>query len=242
MNISVGVLVRLLKENNVCVTDEMMDMVIKNVGADVSDLNMIEGKDVLNICLRISDVEVAYNVMYEVFRRNTCHVEREEQLKVENARLKDRMSKIEANLRKLISSSFPHETAPLMDPTKVVHVPVKAPIKDEPKPHKVKAKNGKMTGKTPVVINISDLGLSEKLIYDKIVDTMRTKYDVKQIQLHVYFSELVGKDVVHQLAQRYAKEKGRKSTRTNHSSAATLCAYYYHKDNAVEKLVDAALD
>ena len=92
MEISKGVLAELLRKESYVVTNELLDMTIANVKAEVDGAGMISGCDVLAICSKIADVNTTYNVMQEMFRRNNCHIEREERLRKENEELKARLN------------------------------------------------------------------------------------------------------------------------------------------------------
>lgn len=233
MEISKGVLMNLLADNGCKISSEMLDMVINNIGATAID-GMLGGRDVLEVCLRIANTDTAYNVVSEVFRRNNCHIERERELMGQNKRLQERLDKLESNLRSLVNVSFPHvsEQKPVETP-KPKQIPAK--VINKHTPH-----DTSNLGKTPVVINKNDLDQRQLAYYTTILNRTASSLNTSGIKTQINFSELVGKEFIHRLAQRFAIEKHKTSTRTTHSSAALLCAYYA-TDPEVASMVENAL-
>ena len=229
MEISKGVLMNLLADNGCKVSSEMLDMVINNIGATAIN-GMLGGRDVLEVCLRIANTDTAYNVVSEVFRRNNCHIERERELMGQNKRLQERLDKLESNLRSLINVSFPH-----VSEQKPVETPKPVSLVNKNAPH-----DTSRLGKTPVVINKGDLDQSQLAYYTTILNRTSSSLNTHGIKTQINFSELVGKEFIHRLAQRFAIEKHKTSTRTTHSSAALLCAYYA-TDPEVASMVENAL-
>lgn len=237
MEISKGVLMNLLADNGCKVSSEMLDMVINNIGATAID-GMLGGRDVLEVCLRIANTDTAYNVVSEVFRRNNCHIERERELMGQNKRLQERLDKLESNLRSLINVSFPHVSEQKHGKTpKPVETPKSIPAKVISKHAPRDTSN---LGRTPVVINKNDLDQRQLEYYTKILSRTANSLNTQGIKTQINFSELIGKEFVHRLAQRFAIEKHKTSTRTTHSSAALLCAYYA-TDPEVASMVENAL-
>lgn len=241
MEISKGVLMNLLADNGCKVSSEMLDMVINNIGATAID-GMLGGRDVLEVCLRIANTDTAYNVVSEVFRRNNCHIERERELMGQNKRLQERLDKLESNLRSLVNVSFPHvseqksvETPKPVETPKQIETPSPVKVISKHTPH-----DTSKLGKTPVVINKNDLDQRQLEYYTTILKRTANSLNTHGIKTQINFSELVGREFVHRLAQRFAIEKHKTSTRTTHSSAALLCAYYA-TDPEVASMVESAL-
>lgn len=245
MEISKGVLMELLRKEHYVVTAEMIDMVISNVKATVMDGGMIDGRDVLAICSKVADVNTTYNVMREVFQRNNCHIEREERLRKENEELKSRINGIEKRFRDALAVSFPHyatttetEQKPVVKPTvKVIEkTAVAKPVAHKNTPH-----DTSKIGKVPVCIHKSDLNAKQISFYNAILSrTMNALNITNAMRAQISFSELFGYDNVHKLARRYQIERKTPSSRTTHSSAALLCAYY-GDDEKVAEMVEKAL-
>lgn len=245
MEISKGVLMELLRKEHYVVTTEMIDMVISNVKATVMDGGMIDGRDVLAICSKVADVNATYNVMREVFQRNNCHIEREEQLRKENAELKARIDGIEKRFRDALAVSFPHyaTTTEKVDEKPAVKPTVKKPVlpAKEKVAHKNTPHDTSKIGKVPVCIRKSDLNAKQISFYNAILSrTMNALNITNAMRAQISFSELFGYDNVHKLARRYQIERKTPSSRTTHSSAALLCAYY-GDDAKVAEMVEKAL-
>lgn len=244
MEISKGVLVELLRKERYVVTNELLDMTIANVKADVREGGMIDGRDVLAICSKIADINTTYNVMQEVFRRNNCHVEREERLRKENEELKARLNSIEKRFRDALSVSFPHyatTTEKVEQP--VVKAVAKATVKPAvvTKKHKNTPHDTSRIGKVPVCIHKSDLNAKQISFYNAILSRTMSALNISNtMRAQISFSELLGYDNVHKLARRYQIERKTLSSRTTHSSAALLCAYYGDDENVAE-MVEKAL-
>lgn len=245
MEISKGVLMELLRKEHYVVTTEMIDMVISNVKATVMDGGMIDGRDILAICSKVADVNTTYNVMREVFQRNNCHIEREERLRKENEELKSRLDGIEKRFRDAIAVSFPHYATT----TEKVEQPVERPAvkKVAVKPaivtekHKNTPHDTSRIGKVPVCIHKSDLSAKQIALYNAILSRTKSALNISNsMRAQISFSELLGYDNVHKLARRFQIERKTPSSRTTHSSAALLCAYY-GDDAKVAEMVDKAL-
>ena len=244
MEISKGVLAELLRKGGYVVTNELLDMTIANVKAEVDGAGMIGGSDILAICSKIADIHTTYAILQEVFRRNNCHVEREECLRKENEELKARLNSIEKRFRDALAVSFPHygTTEKVEQPVvkAVAKVAVKPAVVTE-KTKKNKPHNVENIGKTPVCIHKSDLNAKQVAQYNVILSrTMSSLNITNGMKAQIAFSELFGYENVHKLARRYQIERKTPSSRTTHSSAALLCAYYGDDENVAE-MVEKAL-
>lgn len=244
MEISKGVLAELLRKGGYVVTNELLDMTIANVKAEVDGAGMIGGSDILAICSKIADIHTTYAILQEVFRRNNCHVEREEQLRKENAELKARLNGIEKRFRDALAVSFPHYGTTT---EKVEQPVVKAVAKATAKPavvtkkHKNTPHDTSKIGKVPVCIHKSDLNAKQISFYNAILSRTMSALNISNaMRAQISFSELFGYENVHKLARRYQIERKTPSSRTTHSSAALLCAYYGDDENVAE-MVEKAL-